>query len=201
MPAELTAVTGLDALVHAMEAYVSNASSPITDLHALEAIPLLSNNLLCAVRKPKNMVCRNHMMTGSLLAGIAFSNASLGLVHAMAHSLGGLTGLAHGVCNAILVTHVVAFNYSAIPQRYDRIAESMGIDLDGLNADARKKALIGYLRALLADTETPLRLGEYGVRRSDIPQLALHAFHDPCLATNPRKATLGEIEAIYEEAF
>ncbi len=201
MPADLTAVTGLDALVHAMEAYVSNASSPITDLHALEAIPLLSNNLLCAVREPRNMACRNHMMTGSLLAGMAFSNASLGLVHAMAHSLGGMTGLAHGICNAILVKHVVAFNYPAVPERYDRIAEAMGVRIEEVDADARKDALIARLEALLQSVETPLRLSRQGVRRSDIPQLALHAFHDPCLATNPRNVTQQEIEAIYEEAF
>ena len=126
MQAELTAATGIDALAHAVEAYVSNASSPITDLHALSAIPLLVQNLLPAIENPRHRVYRNNMMLGSLLAGLAFSNASLGLAHAMAHSLGGLLEQPHGMCNALLLSHVVGFNYPAVPERYDNIARAMG---------------------------------------------------------------------------
>jgi alcohol dehydrogenase class IV len=136
MPAELTVATGMDALVHAIEAYVSNASSTMTDLNALAAIPRLTQNLIPAVENPGNLEYRNNMMVGSLLAGLAFSNASLGLVHAMAHSLGGLLDLPHGMCNSLLLHHVVDFNYQAAPDRYNRVGMAMGVELDGL-AQAR----------------------------------------------------------------
>lgn len=200
MPAELTAATGLDALVHAMEAYVSNASSPITDLNALAAIPLLIGNIVPAIGNPQNMTYRNNMMMGSLLAGLAFSNASLGLVHAMAHSLGGLLGLPHGMGNALLLNHVVEFNYASAPERYDRIGQAMGIEMNGMAAGKRKDALLNAIVALRESTGIGTSIGSLGVNRGDIHQLAVNAFNDPCLATNPRNASVQEIERIYEKA-
>lgn len=200
MSAELTAATGLDALVHAMEAYVSNASSPITDMHALAAIPLLAGNIVPAIGNPQDMSYRNNMMLGSLLAGLAFSNASLGLVHAMAHSLGGLLGLPHGMCNALLLNHVVDFNYASAPERYDRIGQAMGIDMSGMAAGKRKDALLNAIVALRKDTGVGASIGRLGVTREDIRQLSINAFNDPCLATNPRQASVQEIEVIYEAA-
>lgn len=200
MPSDLTAATGLDALAHAMEAYVSNASSPITDLHALEAVSLVAENLVTAIERPSDLGHRDGMMLGSLLAGLAFSNASLGLVHAMAHSLGGLKGAPHGTCNALLLEHVIGFNYSASPDRYDRIAAAMGLDLTGLNADQRRDALQAGVVALREAAGVFGSLGDQGVTREDIAQLAANAFRDPCLATNPRAATAEEIEKLYEEA-
>jgi alcohol dehydrogenase class IV len=200
MSAELTAATGLDAVAHAVEAYVSNASSPITDLHAQAAIPLLVDNLVMAVENPDGMEYRHNMMLGSLLAGLAFSNASLGLLHAMAHGIGGLLGVPHGMCNALLLDHVIGFNYSAAAERYDRIAIDMGVDLTGLGPDQRKNALperIGELREQAGITTT---VGELGVSKRDIPRLAANAFNDPCLATNPRSASKQEIEELYEAA-
>ncbi|MBA3024557.1 MAG: iron-containing alcohol dehydrogenase [Sideroxydans sp.] len=200
MPTELTAATGLDALVHAMEAYVSNASSPITDMNALAAIPLLVQNLVPSIEDPLNITHRNNMMMGSLLAGMAFSNASLGLVHAMAHSLGGLSGLPHGMCNAMLVDHVVDFNYMATPERYDRISIAMGLELEGLSAEKRKAVLLQGLIGLRTAAGIETTLGALGIKRADIKQLALNAFNDPCLATNPRRASVQEIEGLYEKA-
>jgi len=200
MPAELTAATGIDALVHAVEAYVSNASSPITDLNALAAIPLLVENLVPAIENPRDMRYRNNMMMGSLLAGLAFSNASLGLVHAMAHSLGGLLDLPHGACNALLLDHVVGFNYPAAPERYDRIALAMGLDLSGLGPEKRRDALLKRIVGLREDVGITTTIGALGVAAKDIPQLAANAFNDPCLATNPREASVQEIEGLYEEA-
>ena len=201
MPAELTAATGLDALVHAMEAYVSNASSPVTDLNALAAIPLLAGNIIPAIENPLDMRYRNNMMMGSLLAGLAFSNASLGLVHAMAHSLGGLLGLPHGMCNALLLNHVVDYNYASSPERYDRIGQAMGIEMNGLSTEKRRDALLNAIVALRERTGIRTTLGALGVTRGDIPRLAINAFNDPCSATNPRKASVQEIERIYEDAF
>ncbi len=200
LSAELTAATGMDALVHAIEAYVSNASSPITDINALAAIPLLFNNLVPAIQHPLDMRYRNNMMEGSLLAGLAFSNASLGLVHAMAHSLGGLSGLAHGMCNATLLEHVIDFNYSSAAERYDRIAQAMGLELAGLAVEERKRLLISALVKLRTDAGITKTLGAQGITTADIHQLAANAFHDPCLVTNPRKASIQEIEALYEKA-
>ncbi|MDD2369491.1 MAG: iron-containing alcohol dehydrogenase [Sulfuricurvum sp.] len=200
MSSELTAFTGIDALVHAMEAYVSNASSPITDMHALTAIPLLVQNLIPAIAHPMNLEYRNNMMMGSLLAGMAFSNASLGLVHAMAHSLGGFSGLAHGVCNAILLNHVVDFNYPAMPERYDQIAFAMGLKLDGLDSDARKQLLLDALIELRSKAGINTTLSEFGITRADLHQLSINALNDACMATNPRHARIEEIEALYEKA-
>jgi alcohol dehydrogenase class IV len=199
MSAELTAATGLDALVHAIEAYVSNASSPITDLNALAAIPRLSRSLIAAIDHPQNMDYRNDMMMGSLLAGLAFSNASLGLVHAMAHSLGGLLDLPHGLCNALLLDHVVGFNYPAAALRYDQVGQAMGLPLDGLEAEARREALLQGIVRLREKAGIRTTIGALGVTQRDIPQLALNAFKDPCLATNPRKTNVKDIERLYED--
>jgi alcohol dehydrogenase len=200
MPTELTAATGLDALVHAIEAYVSNASSPITDLNALAAIPLLAGNIVAAIENPLDMRCRNNMMQGSLLAGLAFSNASLGLVHAMAHSLGGLLGLPHGMCNALLLNHVVDFNYASAAERYDRIGQAMGIDLSELGAEKRKEALLNAFVTLRERAGIRTTIGALGVTGGDIHLLSVNAFNDPCLATNPRHASVQEIERLYENA-
>ena len=193
MPAELTAATGMDALVHAIEAYVSNASSAITDLHALAAIPLLAGNLVAAIENPLDIGYRNKMMQGSLLAGLAFSNASLGLVHAMAHGLGGLLGLPHGMCNALLLDHVVDFNYAFAAERYDRIASAMG-------SAAGKDALLQAIATLRERAGIRTRIGALGVSRESLAQLSSNAHDDPCSVTNPRRASVQEIESIYEHA-
>ncbi len=200
MPAELTAATGLDALVHAIEAYVSNASSPTTDLHALAAIPLLSRNLVNAIGDPGNLSLRHPMMYGSLLAGMAFSNASLGLVHAMSHSLGGLLGLPHGMCNALLLDRVVEFNYAAASERYERVAQAMGLDVLDAPAAQRKSLLLAAIADLRRRAGIDGTVGTLGVKPADIPQLASNTAHDPCLATNPRRASLLEIEGIFRNA-
>lgn len=201
MPAELTAYTGLDALVHAIEAYVSNASSPMTDINALAAMPLLAKNLIPAMEYPKNIEYRNNMMLGSLLAGMAFSNASLGLVHSMAHSLGGLLDSPHGLCTALLLDHVVDFNYQAEPERYDQIGLAMGLELSGFNADGRKKALLDRIGELRKSAGIDTTLGALGAAKHDIRQLSINAYNDPCSATNPRQASMREIEELYEKAF
>ena len=200
MPAELTAAAGLDALVHAIEAYVSTASSPVTDLNALAAIPLLAQNLVPAIGSPKNIEYRNNMMLGSLLAGLAFSNAGLGLVHSMAHSLGGRLDSPHGASQALLLQHVVDFNYSAAPGRFDRIALAMGIKPSGQGPASAKEALLRGIAKLCEDAGVATTTGALGVTAADIRQLSINAFNDPCLATNPRKANAEEIERIFEKA-
>lgn len=200
MPSELTAATGIDALVHACEAYVSDINSPITDLNALEAIHLINENLINAINNPYEMKYRNNMMMASLLAGMAFSNASLGLVHSMAHSLGGLLDLAHGVCNAILLEHVIDYNFESAQDKYTRIGEALKLDMKILNPWDRKAILIKKIAQLRKDAGINNTLGELGVTKMDLDQLALNAIKDPCLATNPRKPKIDDIKAIYERA-
>ena len=194
MDAQLTAHTGMDALVHAVEAYVSNAQSPITDLHALEAIRLVTENLVAAIREPGNIHLRGKMMLGSLHAGLAFSNASLGAVHAMAHSLGGFLDFAHGHVNAILLRHVIRFNFDAAPQRYLDIGKTMGLH------EPDKAAVISAIARLQDAAGVGQGLGQLGLSSKDIPELAEKAMHDVCMVTNPRQPTFREIEAIYERA-
>ncbi len=196
----LTACTGIDALVHAIEAYVSTAHSPIFDLHALEAIRLIRANLLKAIAQPDDLELRGRLMLASLEAGLAFSNASLGAVHAMAHSLGGYLDLPHGECNAILLDHVISFNFPEAAERYLRIGEALSLDLRGLSAKQRKQAILKAISHLKMQAGITKTLGERGTSSSDIPFLAKHAIQDPCMVTNPLQPNQRDIEVIYEEA-
>ncbi|NCC25619.1 MAG: iron-containing alcohol dehydrogenase, partial [Deltaproteobacteria bacterium] len=200
MDAYLTACTGIDALVHAVEAFVSTAASPMTDLHALEAIRLVTANLPACLREPGNLELRGKLMLGSMEAGLAFSNAILGAVHAMAHSLGGFLDLPHGECNALLLEHVVAFNYTHAPERYRAVAEVFGLGIRGLSDREIRERLIRAVRDLKKDAGVVRTLGSAGVSRSDIPVLASKAVRDACLLTNPRPANQRDIETVYEEA-
>jgi alcohol dehydrogenase class IV len=195
---ELTAHTGLDVLTHAIEAYVSNASSPVTDLHSLEAIRLITTYLPGAVAEPGEIGYRGETMLASLHAGLAFSNASLGAVHAMAHALGGSLDLPHGLCNALLLNAVISYNYPSAMERYDTInrvmKDCMG-DSGSVPQDLPDR--IKEFRKSLGISET---LGSIGVRSEDIPKLAENALRDVCMATNPRRPIRQEIEAIYASA-
>lgn len=197
----LTACTGLDALTHAIEAYVSTARSAMTDLHAIEAIRLIAANLLPSIANPSDLEFHTNMMQGSLQAGLAFSNAILGATHAMAHSLGGALDIAHGECNAILLDHVIEFNMSAAPERFENIAVAMGLDLRGMDSLHKKSALLNHVRELKSAAGISRTLNELGVGRSDMNFLTSHALKDPCMATNPRKASQRDIEVVYEESF
>ena len=196
----LTACTGLDALTHAIEAYVSTASSPVVDVHALAAIRLVWDNLEKAVADPCCLPARENMLLGSLQAGLAFSNASLGAVHALAHSIGGFLDLPHGECNALLLEHVVRFNFESAPERYRQIGESMGIDLRGMTERERAKRITEALNGLRNRVGVVDSLASRGVRTADISELAVHALEDACLVTNPRRANSADIQAIYGDA-
>lgn len=200
MDSYLAACTGLDALTHAIEAYVSTARSSMTDLHAIEAIRLISSNLIPSITTPADLDLRSNMMQGSLQAGLAFSNAILGATHAMAHSLGGALDIAHGECNAILLDHVIAFNLPAAPERFERIAEAMGLDLRGMDSVRKKTALLDHVRELKKAAGIYRTLNNLGVGRDDVNFFSDHALKDPCMATNPRKASQRDIEVVYEES-
>lgn len=200
MDSYLTACTGLDALTHAIEAYVSTAHSAMTDLHAIEAIRLVSRNLLPSIASLDDLELRTKVMQGSLQAGLAFSNAILGANHAMAHSLGGALDIAHGECNAILLDHVIEFNLPSSPERFEHIAEAMGLDLRGMNTREKSTALLNYVRELKRAAGIMRNLNDLGVGRDDVTFFSDHALKDPCMATNPRRASKRDIEVVYEES-
>ncbi len=192
------ACTGMDALTHAIEAYVSSANSPITDLHAMEAIRLIAEHLQGAVANPCSLAHQGPMMLASLEAGLAFSNAILGAVHAMAHSLGGYYDLPHGECNAILLPRVVAFNYSACPERFDRIGEILGINMPNVPVGERADRLVERIGSLRESIGIAATVGRFGVKKSDVPRLTDFALQDACMATNPKLMARSDVEAIYE---
>lgn len=196
----LTACTGMDAMSHAIEAFVSTASSRITDVHALEALRLLNKYLPRITADPGDMALREHIMLASMEAGLAFSNAVLGAVHAMAHSLGGMLDLPHGECNSLLLEHVTNFNYGAQPEKFKIIARTLDIDTRGMNQAAIRRALFDKIRSLRYHLGISKSLGQVNVKNQDISTLAGKALNDACLLTNPRQANKRDIEVIYEEA-
>lgn len=199
-PAGLTAATGMDALTHAVEAYVSTAATPITDACALKAVELIAANLRQAVAHGDDIKAREQMAYAQFLAGMAFNNASLGYVHAMAHQLGGFYDLPHGVCNAVLLPHVEAFNAATSAARLADVGRAMGVDTAGLSAEAAAQAALAAIRQLSADIGIPAGLTALGVKEADIPTLASNALKDACGLTNPRAANQAEIEAIFRNA-
>ncbi|GFE62454.1 iron-containing alcohol dehydrogenase [Geobacter sp. AOG2] len=201
MDSYLTACTGMDALVHAIEAYVSNAHSPLTDNHALQAIRLIRKHLLPSIAAPHDLDHRSQMMLGSLEAGLAFSNASLGAVHAMAHSLGGLLDLPHGECNAMLLEHVISYNFAQAGDRYRDVGCALGLDAEKMDQAECRAAVFGEVRRLRTAAGISGGLGDRGVRSGDLGDLAANALRDACMVTNPRHPRhQRDIEVIYEEA-
>lgn len=201
MPKSLTAATGMDALTHAIEAYVSTDANPITDACALKAVTLISNNLRLAVRDGSDLAARENMAYAQFLAGMAFNNASLGFVHAMAHQLGGFYDLPHGVCNAVLLPHVQSFNALVCADRLTDVAHAMGADIRGFSPEEGAQAAIAAIRTLARDVEIPAGLRDLGAKLSDIPILATNALRDACGLTNPRPADQRQIEEIFRSAF
>jgi alcohol dehydrogenase len=201
MPPALTAATGMDALTHAVEAYVSILANPVTDASAVKAIELVSDYLRRAVKDGNDMEAREMMSYAEYLAGVAFNNASLGYVHAMAHQLGGFYDLPHGVCNAVLLPAVQDFNARFVPHRFVAIAKAMGQHVDGLSPIEAARTAIAAIRALSADIGIPAGLKELkGFNEKDIPTLATNALKDVTALTNPKQATHAEIEGIYKAA-
>jgi alcohol dehydrogenase len=200
MPPALTAATGMDALTHAVEAYVSTIATPITDALAIKAIELIADYLRPAVANGTNIDARDKMAYAEYLAGMAFNNASLGYVHAMAHQLGGFYNLPHGVCNAILLPEVSAFNKIACPQRFADIAVAMGEKVDGLCAVDAADVAIAAIRKLSKDVGIPQGLAGLGVKEGDFDVMGTNAKKDACQFTNPRLATLDQVKGIFKAA-
>lgn len=200
LPPALTAATGVDALTHAIEAFVSTNATPITDACAEKVLQLIPEYLPRAYANGSDIEAREQMVYAQFLAGMAFNNASLGYVHAIAHQLGGFYNLPHGVCNAILLPHVCRFNLTARTERFAKIAELLGANVHGLSKrDAAEKA-IEFIESLSKDLNIPGGFRELGAKDEDIETLAKNAMLDVCAATNPRIATLEDIKQIITQA-
>lgn len=197
MPAALTAATGMDALTHAVESYVSTAATPLTDACAVKAIELIARYLPTAVSEPNNQEAREKMAYAQFLAGMAFNNASLGYVHAMAHQLGGFYDLPHGVCNALLLPHVEAFNMGAASGKLNEV----GAILQANNPQLAGLDPVAAIKKLADIVGIPKSLEELGVKREDFDVLAENALKDVCGLTNPVQASHAEIVGIFAAAF
>ena len=200
MPSSLTAATGMDALTHSIEAYVSTAANPLTDSAALMSIKLIAEYLPMAVANGTNMVARDKMAYAQFLGGMAFNNASLGYVHAMAHQLGGFYNLPHGVCNAILLPVVSEFNIIGNTERFKDIAVAMGVNIDGLSIVEAAKEAINAIKVLSVSIGIPTGLAELGVKEEDFEVMATNAKLDACQLTNPRLATLEQVIEMFGKA-
>ncbi|AEE14926.1 Alcohol dehydrogenase [Thermodesulfobium narugense DSM 14796] len=198
LPEELLISTSLDALTHAIESYISLGSSPITDMFSLKAIKLIFETLPKAAKDPKNINYLEDLMLASLMAGLSFSNASLGMVHAIAHSIGGYKDIRHGTCNAILLESVIDFNYLYAAYRYDKISESLGYEIKDLNEVDRKKILIDSIKELKRKIGFNITLKDLDLKEEEIDIIAKHAVNDPCILTNPVMPTIEEVKEIIE---
>ena len=201
MPPSLTAATGMDALTHAIEAYVSTNATPVTDCKALKAIELIAGYLKTAFLNGNNIEAREMMVYAEYLAGIAFNNASLGYVHALAHQLGGMYNLPHGLANSIMLPYVIDFNRHAVPRKYADIARALGRDTRDASDDSAALLAVTGIKELINDLKIPKTISEVrGFNEKDIPTLAANALKDICCATNPRQGSQQEIEAIFRSA-
>lgn len=199
-PAALTAATGMDALTHAIETFVTRGAFGWSDALALEAIKLISQSLEQAVHNGQDLEARSKMAWGQFIAGQAFSNAGLGFVHSMAHQLGGMYDLPHGVANAILLPHVEKFNIPACTFKLKRVARAMGVGVTEMSDLEGAKAAVEAIKKLSKAVGIPSGLRELGVKEEDFEEMAKNALADVCTGGNPRDVTLEDTIAIYKEA-
>ena len=200
MPTGLCAATGMDALVHAVEGYITKGAWELTDMLHLKAIEIIGRSLRSAVAG--DYAGREAMSLGQYIAGMGFSNVGLGIVHSMAHPLSAVYDIPHGKACAMLLTAVLKFNASATGEKYREIARVMGVpNVDAMDEATYRQAAIDVIQKLADDVGIPKSLSEAGVKREDIPFLAESAFNDACTPGNPRDASLEEIIGIYESIF
>lgn len=201
MPRGLTAATGMDALTHAIEGLITLGAWEMSDMFEIKAIEMIAKWLPKAVENPSNIEARDGMATAQYIAGMAFSNVGLGLVHGMAHPLGAYYDIPHGVANALLLPFVMEYNKEAAKAKYRTIAEAMGVDTSAMDDDQAAQAAVDAVKALAVKVRIPQHLSELGVPESGLPTLAQAAFNDVCTPGNPRKAVVEEILEVYKKAF
>ena len=202
MPKGLTAATGMDALTHAIESYITPGAWTMSDMFEAKAIELIHEHLYNAVQNGQDVVAREGMAQAQYIAGMGFSNVGLGIVHSMAHPLGAFYDTPHGVANALLLPYVMEYNAeSPARPKYLGIAKAMGVNTEGMSVDEGVVAAIEAVKALSKSINIPQRLSEIGVKKEDLHDLAVAAFNDVCTGGNPRPTSVEEIEQIYNIAY
>jgi alcohol dehydrogenase class IV len=203
LPPRLTAATGMDALVHAIESFVGSNANPISDSMGLQAIDMISNNLRDATYSGDDLEARGQMLIASCIAGIAFSSGggSLGIVHAIAHAVGGAFEVHHGTTNSIILPYGMQFNSVAVPNRFARIARALGVNSGGRPEEDVIADGIDAVRLLAADCGLPTQLREVGVPEDALPTIAEAALGDAALFTNPRPATYEDVLEVVRAAW
>ena len=200
VPAGVTAATGMDAITHAVESYISNMATPLTEYNALQGLNILHKNLPLVVKDGNNMEAREQMMLGCIITGFSFSNANLGLVHGIAHTLSAHFGLAHGMANATVLPYVMEYNADSCPQKMADMAKAIGLELSG-NLEEDKLLLSKELLRLTKELGIKT-LSEQGIKKEDFDMLADDVLKEPVLGFNPRQnITKGDVLAILEKAY
>ena len=202
MPKGLTAATGMDALTHAIESYITPGAWAMSDMFELKAIEMIAANLKAAVDNGSDVAAREAMSQAQYIAGMGFSNVGLGIVHSMAHPLGAHYDTPHGVANALLLPYVMEYNAeSPAAPKYIHIAKAMGVNTDGMTESEGIRAAVDAVRKLSLSIGIPQKLHEINVKEEDLHQLAVDAFNDVCTGGNPRPTSVEEIEALFRKAF
>ena len=199
LPKGTTAATGLDALTHAIEGYITKAAWEMSDMFEIEAIRMINKYLRTAVFEPTNPVGRNGMAVAQYIAGMAFSNVGLGVVHGMAHPMGSLFDIPHGVANALLLPTIMEFNAPVCLDKYVEIAKAMDAYREGMTKEEAAEAACKAVRDLAIEVGIPQHLTEIGIKEEDIPTLAEQAITDVCTPGNPREVTKEDIIALYKK--
>ncbi|HOA14734.1 MAG TPA: iron-containing alcohol dehydrogenase [Bacillota bacterium] len=202
LPPKSTAATGIDALIHALEAFVSRRANPVTDALALEAIRKIAANLRKAYANGDDIEAREAMAAASFMAGMSIGNAGLGLVHGMALPMGGIFGITHGIANAVLLPFVLEFNVMAAPEKYAMAAEAMGEPMDGLTLLEKARSVVFAVNELMDDIDIPRSAAEVGVPESALDDLAQHAMNNRRLVdVNPRQPSLAQIRTLFQQSW
>lgn len=201
MPKGLTAATGMDALTHAIESYITPGAWAMSDMFELKAIEMIARHLPAAVANGHDLEARNGMAVAQYIAGMGFSNVGLGVVHGMAHPLGAFYNIPHGVANALLLPYVMEYNIPSSIQKYKKIAQAMGCDIQGMNDETAAIAAVESVKQLSLKIGIPQKLSEIGVKEEDLEQLAQSAYADVCTPGNPRDVTVEDLLALYRKAY
>jgi alcohol dehydrogenase class IV len=201
LPPQAIAEPGMDALVHAVESFISSSSSPLTDGLGLEAIRLIAENLRPFYSNPDDLEAASHMLVASTMAGIAFGNGRTGVVHAMAHALGGFYDVGHGLSCGLILPHAMKFCLSAVPEKFIRIAKAMGENTEALSLMDAAARSVRAVEHLIEDIHLPKHLRELGVKEYDISQLAENAITTGIHVSTPKQVTLQNVAALFREAF
>lgn len=199
MPAATAAATGLDALTHAMECYITKGAWEMSDMFALKSMQLIYENIESAVNKKQDAM--EKMALAQYVAGMGFSNVGLGIVHSMAHQLGAVYDTPHGVANALLLPYILEYNGEVCPDRFREMGKAFGLDMEGLDDKAAVAKVVDAIRALAVRLNIPQHISDIGGKEEDIPMLAQKALEDPCTGGNPRETTYEDFVELYRRAF